>query len=76
MRAPRETARDAMATLRPAPMHWSETPAWLRLLAVDAEIYDDPTVATMVRLARRGCSVSERNARIVYDRTYRTRGAS
>jgi hypothetical protein len=49
---------------------WHKTPAWLRLLAVDADIYGDHNIATIVRLARRGCAVSEANARTLYERTY------
>jgi hypothetical protein len=59
----------------PGLVPWHETAPWLRLLAVDAEIYDS-NLATMVRLARRGCAVSERNARVIYDRTFRPGGAS
>ena len=33
---------------------WHETPAWLRRLAVDADIYNDPDIAAMVEAARRG----------------------
>lgn len=74
MRPPRSSQVAAAPSQTPVP--WHQTAAWLRLLAVDAEIYGDTAVATMVRLARGGCAVSERNARTIYDRTYRAGGAS
>jgi hypothetical protein len=48
--------------------HWSETPAWLRALKIDAEIYGDTGLATIVRLARTGCQVSLANARRAHER--------
>jgi hypothetical protein len=48
--------------------HWSETPAWLRALKIDADIYGDTDLATIVRLARQGCEVSLANARRTHDR--------
>jgi hypothetical protein len=57
--------------MTPTMTPWHRTPPWLRLLAVDADIYNDANLATIVRLARRGCPVSAANARTIYDRTYR-----
>jgi hypothetical protein len=47
---------------------WSETPRWLRALAVDAEIYSDAGLATIVRMARSGCEVALANARRAHER--------
>jgi hypothetical protein len=48
------------------PLHL--TPPWLRALKVDAEIYEDAGLATIVRLARTGCQVSLANARRAHER--------
>jgi hypothetical protein len=49
-------------------IHWSETPAWLRALKIDADVYQDANLARIVRMAREGCPVSLANARRAHER--------